>query len=248
MSDAPKPVHLEYADPQTNRFRLPLDSAAKKSLISGLLFWATPIPAVIAVVTGIVGIDRTNRGGVRGRWQARIGLGLGLLGIFFWLALPFVVMRVRAIAREIDVQLDLRQLGQAILLYQNDNHGAIPETLEALLKNAPGEQLETILANTSLGDTPAVGATPQEVIANFQSGKHTSFVYLKPDPYHTQVYSPSMPDYPIAFVAYSSFGSTVVSMLYYDGHVETHGRQEGFQIIQRRLDDIAQARATTQPK
>lgn len=56
MAESERPTPLEYADPETNRFRVPLDSAAKMSLIAGMLFFLTPVPAVIAVELDLLGI------------------------------------------------------------------------------------------------------------------------------------------------------------------------------------------------
>src|ERR1041384_7436516 len=60
---------------------------------------------------------------------------------------------------------NLRQIGQGILLYANDNHGKFPSRLDQLITDAdiPPE----ILTCPSSNDQKATGATTQQILADF---------------------------------------------------------------------------------
>jgi prepilin-type processing-associated H-X9-DG protein len=70
---------------------------------------------------------------------------------------------------------NLRQIGQALLLYQHDHQGKLPDDLaELLLSDLDPELLCCELA----GDRPASGKTRAEVAANARQKGHCSYVYF----------------------------------------------------------------------
>jgi prepilin-type processing-associated H-X9-DG protein len=71
---------------------------------------------------------------------------------------------------------NLRQIGQAIYLYTQDNRGRFPDTFQDILLNEDigSEAFVSPLRN----ETRAVGATTQAVADDLVAGGHLSYVYL----------------------------------------------------------------------
>ena len=68
------------------------------------------------------------------------------------------------------------QIGAACLKYANDHGGEYPDSLGTLLMNEDITSVEFYCPGS--GDTPAEGATKQEVAQNMIAGGHLSYVYL----------------------------------------------------------------------
>ena len=65
---------IAYAGPATpERDAPPMSVSARRSLTAGLLFFLTPIPSLLAIAWGVVGIRHTCRQRVRGEWAAWTG-------------------------------------------------------------------------------------------------------------------------------------------------------------------------------
>lgn len=106
--------------------------------------------------------------------------------ISLWISTPvllFLVIstlmpntRTREPATKIKCASNLRQIGQAILLYANDHHGQYPDRLDLLLKE------EEITADTFIcpktPSIPATGPTTQAVCDQMLSGDHLDYVYV----------------------------------------------------------------------
>lgn len=71
---------------------------------------------------------------------------------------------------------NLRQIGQAILMYNNDFKGAYPDALPTLVmtEDIGAEAFVSPLSN----DTLATGPTTRAIAANLLAGGHCSYVYL----------------------------------------------------------------------
>ena len=73
-------------------------------------------------------------------------------------------------------QMNLRQIGQGILMYTQDYAGSYPDTLPTLLMAediGPG-----IFVSPSTNDTPAIGPTTRAIADSLLTGGHCSYVYL----------------------------------------------------------------------
>lgn len=125
---------LPYADAEANRYRVPVEPAAKSALISGLLFFLTPIPTALAIYHAIIGIDRIRRRGGRGRWQAWTGLLLGCVGVVMWIWIFLTLRQFQIGSRAVDQQARVRVLIEAMGQYVLDHQGTLPGSLADLGK------------------------------------------------------------------------------------------------------------------
>jgi len=71
---------------------------------------------------------------------------------------------------------NLRQIGQAILLYSNDFAGQYPDTFQTLLMNE--DITSSVFVSPSRSETPAEGATTRQLADQLDAGGHLSYVYL----------------------------------------------------------------------
>ena len=71
---------------------------------------------------------------------------------------------------------NLRQIGQACLLYANDHQGRFPVSFEQLVKS--GRLSVQRFVCPSANDEPATGATPDDILAKFAKPGHCSYVYV----------------------------------------------------------------------
>jgi prepilin-type processing-associated H-X9-DG protein len=70
---------------------------------------------------------------------------------------------------------NLKQIGNALMLYANGHRGKYPDDLAALLE----EDITTaVFVCPSSNDEPATGATTQAVAANLTTPRHCSYIYL----------------------------------------------------------------------
>ena len=83
--------------------------------------------------------------------------------------------RVGPEAMKIISASNLRQIGQAMLLYANANGDQYPPDLDPLLQGYDLTPRTLVIYGSS--DTPAAGATPAAVVADLRAGGHCSYVY-----------------------------------------------------------------------
>lgn len=84
--------------------------------------------------------------------------------------------RGREIANRIKCASNLRQIGEALMIYADTHDHQFPEDLSALLPG--GDLYSSTLVCPSSNDDPAIGATTQAVVANLLTPHHCSYVYL----------------------------------------------------------------------
>jgi prepilin-type processing-associated H-X9-DG protein len=173
------------------------------------------IPLLMGVVTGILCVQKSKGAPIiisLFAWLSILTcsafLLLGGLGIFG----PDIGPGRSASAR-VRCASNLRQIGQGIALYANDNKGVFPTKLDDL-------PLATDLSFTcfvcpSSNDTAATGSTPALQLSDFQKPGHCSYVYLGNG---MTINTPAS-----LIVAYENPGNHEggeVNFLFVDGHVE----------------------------
>ena len=109
---------------------------------------------------------------------------------------------------------NLRQIGQAILLYSNDNNGQYPPDFQTLLltEDIPSE----CFVCPSTNDTRATGPTTQAVANNLTAGGHLSYIYLGKGMNAKTI----SPDTVVAYEPLNNHANQGSNVLFGDGHVE----------------------------
>jgi len=107
---------------------------------------------------------------------------------------------------------NLRQIGQAILLYTNDNNGEYPDSFGTILLNE--DVTSAVFVSPSRSETAANGATTRAAASQLNpGGGHVSYVYLG------RGLSANMVT-PDTIVAYELIAPDGTNVLFGDGHVE----------------------------
>ena len=121
---------------------------------------------------------------------------------------------------------NLRQIGQAILLYANDEAGAYPDSFHTLLLH--GNITSDVFVSWMSSDTPAAGPTTQAVADQLDAGGHLSYVYLGQRLTAKTVTDSTV----VAYEKLSIFG-TGANVLFGDNHVEFDDAKSVTQIIDK---------------
>ena|SRR5687767_951915 len=79
---------------------------------------------------------------------------IGIIALLISILLPSL-NRARETANRVKCASNLRQIGQAILLYSNENKGAYPRTKAQVPKAAPGDSPNSVIAPAGGGTTAA---------------------------------------------------------------------------------------------
>jgi hypothetical protein len=83
--------------------------------------------------------------------------------------------RAREMANRVKCAANLKQIGNAAMMYANDNYGAYAPSIEGLVEYG----IPAIFVCPACNDTPAVAAgTPKATAANVLAGGHLSYVYV----------------------------------------------------------------------
>ena len=144
-----------------------------------------------------------------------------------WLTLPPVALTVavaltlpqmgrpREQAQRVKCAANLRQLGQGIQMYVNDNGGVLPPALDDLILHV-GLHASACVCPSS-GDVPAAGPTTQAVATAVRTvPKHCSYVYLGGG--HT--YETATSDHVLAYEHRRNHDDKGMNFLYGDGAVK----------------------------
>jgi hypothetical protein len=228
---------LDYSAPPLQSNRL-----ATASLIVGVLGFLIPIlGGLAAILLGYAALRKIREGRAAGRGLAIAGIGLGSVGILVNFVILFMLISSGGRPRSyggysrVKCASNLRQIGQAILLYANENHGQCPPRFEDLILTEDiGSEVFTC---PSSNDTKAPGATPQAQAQNLSAGGHLSYIYLGAG--HT-LQPNSNPD-STAVLAYEPLsnhvytgqaGTAGINVLYFNGHVTFIPAPQAQQLIQ----------------
>ena len=96
-----------------------------------------------------------------------------VVGLLLALLVP-PLNRAREQSRRTACATNMRQLGQAMMIYASVNGGRFPDRLDRLLAYVGSGTM----ACPSAGHSPAPGQTPQVQAVNFAKGGHLSYVYV----------------------------------------------------------------------
>ncbi|MBC8105983.1 MAG: zinc-ribbon domain-containing protein [Anaerolineae bacterium] len=131
---APAGYQMQYQSPMNAAKATKLAIA---SLIFGCIGVIVPVVGVVAVTLGIIALLKTRNPQVGGRGIAIAGISVGGAGFVISACLMSILLpslgRARETANRVKCASNLRQIGQAMLLYANDNRGAYPHTPDLLL-------------------------------------------------------------------------------------------------------------------
>ena len=183
MSQSPPPPPsrpVDYASPEEHDRG---NGFALASVILGAVGVVIPILifSVLAIIFGALGLGKTKEPGVGGKGKSIAGLCLGGVGI---LLVPLVLViaillpslnKARETANRIKCGSNMRQIGQAMLLYANENDGVYPATVGPLLLTEPIPP-KTFLCPSTNDALP--GGTPQQQIAALDAGTAGSYLYF----------------------------------------------------------------------
>jgi prepilin-type processing-associated H-X9-DG protein len=160
------------------------DGLSIASLVAGCAICVPFIAGILAIVFGIIGLKRTRSPHVRGRGFAIAGLVLGIVNIVgasAYLLLMLAIMfpslnRARETANRVKCASNMRQIGQALMLYAMENDGQYPETLPPLIVTQ--DITAHVFCCPTTADTPTTATTADEIAEDFEAGGHLSYVYV----------------------------------------------------------------------
>ena len=143
---------------------------------------------------------------------------VGIILLLISILLPSLC-RAREPANRVKCSSNVRQIGQAILLYANDNGGNYPDMLEQVL--ATQDITAECFVCPSSNDEKAPGDTPQEMAKNLSAGHHLSYIYLG-----KALTTHSPPETPVLYEPIDNHDNDGSNVLFVDGHVEWFNRKE----------------------
>ena len=158
------------------------------SFVCGCLLCIPIIPGLIASIFGVIGIKQTQSPHVGGKGFAIAGLILGLVNHAGWgtyIILAAIAIRTlihtnfpiaqQAVNQSICAS-NMRQIGQAVIRYSNENKTEYPPDLQTLLKTQAITSQVFVCPATK--DTPAPGQTNTQQAKALSTPGHLSYIYL----------------------------------------------------------------------
>lgn len=187
--------------------------------LGGLLF----VPLALAgVVLGVIAVKKpggSNRGfGLTGIVAGLIGVVLTLLLVAMLAILLPSLNRARHAADRIQCASNMKRIGNALLLYSNDErNGAYPPDLATLARTQPMLTPNDFI-DPAGNDKPASGPNWQARLS--PGGGNCSFIYYG-SPFAAHPRSSQFPDnVPVLSEALSNHHGTGANVLFGDGRVE----------------------------
>ena len=210
---------MAYATPTTVGTTSGLAIAA---LVTGALGLLIPLLGIVGIVLGIIALRKTRDPASTGKGLAIAGISLGAVGVLISLCMLSILLpslnRARETANRIRCASNMRQIGMAILLYEND-YRAKPTDLAVLLQTQDLEPSAVVCPTHGITHAPSAMA--------FIPNQHTSYVYVGKD-----LPRLAPPDSIILYEPISHHGQDGANFLYGDGHVEFHDRASADPMIQ----------------
>jgi predicted Zn finger-like uncharacterized protein len=218
---------VQYQTPQYQQQQS--NPMAIVAIVCGALGFIVPvIPSLLGVLFGILGLRRTRNPAVGGKALAITGLSLGAASFFMSGCLIAILLpslnRARETANRVKCASNMRTIGQALLLYSNDNRGAFPPRLEDLIIS--GHVDSSVFVCPSCMDSAAPGATPQAQAQNLSAGGHLSYVYIG-----QRMNSSAPADAVVLYENVTNHDGDGCNMLHGDGHIDFISKPQMQQII-----------------
>lgn len=194
------------------------------SLICGLLGFCLPIPSsILAIIFGIVGLNKTRDPRVGGKGLAIAGICVGgftllLVPLMIAILLPSL-NRAREQANRVKCASNMRQIGQEIAMYANSNGNAFPQKLEDLLAFNPSLSHDVFVC-------PSDNKTPPSNAQEIADGSHCSYTYVGKD-----LNASASPDSVVLFEPLSNHQGEGMNVLFADFHVEYLRKAEAKKIL-----------------
>lgn len=212
-----------YVQPQTT------SGFAIWSLVCGI-FFCIPLSSILAIVFGIIGLNKTRDPRVGGKALSIAGICLGGFGCLMIVPMMIAILlpalnRAREQANRVKCAADMRMIGQEIAMYANSNAGNFPDKLEDLLQFDPSIN-HAIFVCPSADKTPPTTTSPQAAQQEIASGKNCSYIYLGSD-----LTTSATPDTVVLFEPLTDHGQEGMNVMFADFHVEWLNKSEAQKIL-----------------
>jgi len=147
------------------------------------------------------------------RWW--LWVPLSLLAVFLLIAILLPSLNHPRPANDrVKCASNLRQIGQAILLYTHDHAGQYPDSLGILLLNE--DMIPPVFICPCSNDSASAQPTTREQAAEINAGKHCSYIYLGRGMTTNLV----APHCVIGYEPLANHSGDGMNVLFGDGHVE----------------------------
>lgn len=212
--DPSQPGYVQYQTPVAVQ---KTSVTAILALVFGCLALLFPPAGIVAIVLGIIALTKTKNPQVGGKGLAIAGICVGTVGMIFMACMLSILLpslnRARETANRVKCASNLRQLGQAMLMYANENRGVYPPTPELLLLT---QDISADVFNCpSTNDTPPQGTTAAELAVSFGTPGNVSYIY-----FGKGLTTSSSPDAILFYETSVNHDGNGGNFLFGDGHVE----------------------------
>lgn len=240
----PQPV-LEYATPEPKASRIATASvvcgwsAFAATLVAVVTIGNLYLPAVpvvlsiwiggslLAIALGIVGLSKKHASAPEDRSRSRRGVILGCVNLGVLLLLMLLRPHTSGsseTANRIKCASNLRQIGQAIMLYAQGKDERYPQRLDQLI--TASDLSPKVCVCPSSNDEEARGASMQEQLAEFAKPGRCSYIYTG-----SRLNSSSPANAVLAYEPLKNHEDNGINILFNDGHVEWLGQKQAAQVI-----------------
>ena len=220
------------------------------SLITGLLSFCLPaVGSILAIVTGIIGINRSRDPRIGGRGLSIAGLVLGSITLVF--VTPVVISMLvsgsylfpgitaaRQRADQVKCAANLRQIGSALQTYARSHDDRYPQQPADALQSDSSISSSLFICPED-AKVPASGATSQ-VADGINSGRNSSYIYVGAG---LKLSDPS--DEVVMYEPLSNHQRRGMNVLFVDGTVKFLDRNDAQQILDEQARNVRPIKATS---